>query len=112
VITNVSPDSLQVVEQRAPAESGQLVQRSLDLAWPRMTFSLSHVALPFPPDDPLYGFLELPPTNHLRLGSIEIRGENGVLRVPMWALTRQRSNPFHGYLIERLDEFLAAAAVR
>lgn len=112
VITNAAPDTLQVVEQRASAESGQFVQRALDLAWPRMTFSLSHVALPFPPDDPLYGYLELPPTNHLRLGSIEIRGENGVLRVPMWALTRQRSNPFHAYLIERLDEFIAATAAR
>lgn len=78
VITNAAPDSLRVVEQRAPAESGQLVQRALDLAWPRMTFSLSHV----------------------------------VLQVPMWALTRQRSNPFHGYLIERLDEFVDATAAR
>jgi hypothetical protein len=48
----------------------------------------------------------------VQLGSIEIRGENGVLAVPMWALTRQRSNPFHSYLLERIDGFVAGAAAR
>ncbi len=43
----------------------------------------------------------------MELGRIEVRGENGVLTLPMWALTRQRSNPFHAYLIERLDAFVA-----
>jgi len=110
VITNASPDSLQVVEQRAPAGSGRTVERALDLAWPPMTFSLSHVALPFPPDDPLYGYAPPAPVRHVQLGRIEVRGENGVLDVPTWALTRQRSNPFHGYLIERIDGFVDAVA--
>jgi len=112
VITNASPESLQVVEQRAPAGSDRVAQRALDFAWPTMTFSLSHVALPFPPDDPLYGYAAGAAANHVQLGRIEIRGENGVLNVPMWALTRQRSNPFHGYLIERIDGFVDAAAAR
>jgi hypothetical protein len=77
-----------------------------------MTFSLSHVALPFPPDDPLYGYELQEPTRHVQLGRIEIRGENGVLKVPMWALTRQRSNPFHAYLLERIDGFTDAATAR
>jgi hypothetical protein len=72
-------------------------------------FSLGHVALPFPPDDPLYGYAAAPAERHVQLGSIEIRGETGVLAVPMWVLTRQRSNPFHAYLIERLDGFVDAA---
>ena len=112
VITNASPESLQVVEQHAPAGSDRVAQRALDLAWPTMTFSLSHVALPFPPDDPLYGYAAGASARHVQLGRIEIRGENGVLNVPMWALTRQRSNPFHGYLIERIDGFVDAAAAR
>jgi hypothetical protein len=29
----------------------------------------------------------------------------------MWALTRQRSNPFHTYLLERIDGFLAGTGV-
>jgi len=112
VITNASPESLQVVELRAPAQSAEVLQRALDLAWPPMTFSLSHVALPFPPDDPLYGYEMLEPARHVQLGRIEVRGENGVLKVPMWALTRQRSNPFHGYLLERIDGFIDAAMPR
>jgi hypothetical protein len=35
-----------------------------------------------------------------------------VLKVPMWALTRQRSNPFHAYLIGRIDEFMGVAPPR
>jgi alpha-beta hydrolase superfamily lysophospholipase len=109
VITNASAESLQVVERRMTAGSAQASQRALDLAWPRTVFSLGHVALPFPPDDPLYGYAAAPAARHVQLGSIEIRGETGVLAVPMWVLTRQRSNPFHAYLIERLDGFVDAA---
>ena len=112
VITNASAESMQVVEQRAPARSDDVTQRELGLAWPPMTFSLSHVALPFPPDDPLYGYEVTERTRHVQLGRIEIRGENGVLNVPMWALTRQRSNPFHAYLLERIDGFTDAATAR
>jgi len=107
VITNLSPDTLQVKELRAPPGSGEQTVRPLELAWPRTVFSLSHVALPFPPDDPLYGYEPGPVGDHVQLGRIEVRGENGVLTLPMWALTRQRSNPFHAYLIERLDAFVA-----
>jgi alpha-beta hydrolase superfamily lysophospholipase len=107
VITNATPQTLQVRELRAPAGSSEQQVRLLDLAWPRTVFSLSHVALPFPPDDPLYGYEPAPVGNHVQLGRIEVRGENGVLALPMWALTRQRSNPFHSYLLERIDGFVA-----
>jgi alpha-beta hydrolase superfamily lysophospholipase len=112
VITNASPKSPQVVELRSPAGSATTLRRDLALEWPRTVFSLSHVALPFPPDDPLYGYAPPPRGSHVQLGSIEIRGENGVLTVPTWVLTRQRSNPFHGYLLERLDAFVDGAAQR
>jgi hypothetical protein len=107
VITNAAPDTQQVVELRTPAGTGETTRRDLALAWPQNVFSLSHVALPFPPDDPLYGYDGVAPSGHVQLGNVAVRGENGVLRVPMWALTRQRSNPFHAYLIERIDGFLA-----
>jgi esterase/lipase len=112
VITNQSPDTLQVKELRAPPGSDEQAVRPLELAWPRTVFSLSHVALPFPPDDPLYGYEPAPMGDHVQLGRIEVRGENGVLTLPTWALTRQRSNPFHAYLIERLDAFVASDASR
>jgi len=106
VITNLSPETLQVKELRAPPGSGEQVARPLELAWPRTVFSLSHVALPFPPDDPLYGYEPAAVADHVQLGRIEVRGENGVLTLPTWALVRQRSNPFHAYLVERLDAFV------
>ncbi len=44
--------------------------------------SLSHVALPFPPDDPLYG--QRPPNDDdiVFLDDLAIKGERGVLKIP------------------------------
>ncbi len=110
VITNASPDTPQVKELRAASGSDRFEERLLDAAWPRTVFSLSHVALPFPPDDPLYGDVPIENSTHVQLGRLELRGENGVLTVPGWMLTRQRSNPFHAYLLERIDEFMLRGA--
>jgi alpha-beta hydrolase superfamily lysophospholipase len=108
LITNASPDTLSVMERRVAAGSVDAVDTPLDLAWPRSVFSLSHVALPFPPDDPLYGYAANTTSRHVQLGRIEARGENGVLNVPAWMLTRQRSNPFHAYLVARIVRFVSA----
>jgi alpha-beta hydrolase superfamily lysophospholipase len=108
LVTN-EPDTLQALERRVPALGDTPTQRLLGLSWPSNVFSLSHVALPFPPDDPLYGYAAERTSRHIQLGRIEVRGENGVLNVPGWMLTRQRSNPFHAYMIERIESFLAAA---
>ena len=106
LVTNANSRTLEVKERRVPAGGVEATERLLDLAWPRNVFSLSHVALPFPPDDPLYGYAAARTPRHIQLGSIEVRGENGVLNVPGWMLTRQRSNPFHRYLVERIEEFV------
>lgn len=108
VITNADPGTLQVKELRAEPGSQTQSSRLLDWAWPVQVFSLSHVALPFPPDDSLYGYDAEGRTNHVQLGRVQVHGENGVLSVPDWVLTRQRSNPFHGYMIERIDGLLFA----
>ena len=110
MITNASPDTPQVKELRAASGSDRFEERLLDAAWPRTVFSLSHVALPFPPDDPLYGDVPIENSTHVQLGRLELRGENGVLTVTGWMLTRQRSNPFHAYLLERIDEFMLRGA--
>jgi hypothetical protein len=71
--------------------------------------SLSHIALPFPPDDPLYG--QRPPGNEdvLFLGQMAIQGERGLLQFPSDWLMRLRHNPFYGYLEERALEWVKAA---
>jgi len=48
----------------------------------------------------------------VQLGRVQMHGENGVLAIPDWVLTRQRSNPFHSYMIERIDGFVGPAAVQ
>jgi alpha-beta hydrolase superfamily lysophospholipase len=115
VITNADADTLQVEELRAEPGSMTQSSRLLEYSWPQQIFSLSHVALPFPPDDPLYGYeVTVAPghARHVQLGRVQVHGENGVLRVPDWVLTRQRSNPFHGYMIERIDGFLATQTLQ
>jgi pimeloyl-ACP methyl ester carboxylesterase len=110
VVTNVNPRTRQVKELRAEPETGRQTERLLDLEWPTQVFSLSHVALPFPPDDPLYGYASPDDTSHVQLGHLEARGESGVLKLPGWMLTRQRSNPFHSYVLARIDDFVAPPA--
>ena len=106
LVTNESAASPLVEERRVPAFATEARRRPLGVEWPRSVFSLSHVALPFPPDDPLYGYAAARADKHVQLGRLEARGENGVLAVPNWLLTRQRSNPFHGYLVERVRGWL------
>ena len=80
----------------------------LALAWPRFVFSLSHVAVPFPEDDPLYGLTPDPGEDYgVRLGQLEPRGERGVLLVSVDDLMRLKCNPFFPYLEERLREWVA-----
>ena len=55
VITNASPDSAEVVERVTEAGATTERTRALGLIYPREVFSLSHVALPFPMNDSLYG---------------------------------------------------------
>ena len=113
LISNESPATRQVVARRKPAFSATASEpEPLNLTWPRGVISLSHVALPFPPDDPLYG--QRPPGNEdlLFLGDIAIKGERNLLKLPgEWPL-RLRHNPFFGYLETRVLQWLDRAGGR
>jgi alpha-beta hydrolase superfamily lysophospholipase len=79
----------------------------LDLPYPADMYSLSHVALPFPPGDSLYGYRpERPGEFGLDLGTIKPRGERGMLLMSMDSLMRASSNPFFDYMIGRIDQTL------
>jgi hypothetical protein len=82
---------------------------ALQLAWPPGVISLSHVALPIPPDDPLYG--QRPPDNRdvLFLGQMAIQGERGTLLLASDWLLRLRHNPFYAYLDQRALAWIDAA---
>ena len=103
VISNIdeTTDALEEWSRPSGATEGDVTY--LDLAWPRGFYSLSHVAVPFPPDDPIYG--SHPDPDQLfgvQLGTLEPRGERGLLAVSSAQLTRLRSNPFFGYVERRL----------
>ncbi|VXB67728.1 alpha/beta hydrolase [Pseudomonas sp. 8O] len=97
----------QVEARRIAAGEREAVAAPLNVEYPSQLFSLSHVALPFPPDDPLYGS---EPTAEefygVALGTLAPRGEHGVLVVGLDSLQRMTSNPFYAYLRERIDEDL------
>jgi alpha-beta hydrolase superfamily lysophospholipase len=99
LVTNENPESSVVLARRKPPFSAEAsTTELLNLAWPTGVISLSHVALPFPPDDPLYG--QRPPGNEdvLFLGQMAIQGERGLLRFPSEWLMRLRYNPFYTFL--------------
>ena len=107
LVTNVSVHSNVVVARRKPAGAQQSRDVTLDLSWPPGLFSLSHVSLPFAPDDPVYGSrANNPEDDSITLGSVVIRGERNLLQIPDSFFLRLRYNPFFPYLSQRLATFL------
>jgi alpha-beta hydrolase superfamily lysophospholipase len=113
IVTNAAPDAFDVVERVVEAGARDERTLALPLAYPRDVFSLSHIALPFPIDDPLYGLTPDPAESFgARLGALAPRGERGTLIVGNDLLTRMSSNPFFAYLLARVDEGIAQAPKR
>ena len=110
LVTNENEDSATVVARHQAPFSAEVSQtEALNMAWPAGTISLSHVALPIPPDDPLYG--QRPPGNRdvLFLGQMAIQGERGTLVLPAEWLLRLRHNPFYSYLDARALAWIDSA---
>lgn len=86
----------------APGSNIEATQ-ALGTDWPRDVYSLSHVALPFPASDGLYGGAPDPMDSMgVALGAISVRGERGVLVMDAGFFTRVTWNPFFAYLLERV----------
>ncbi len=82
----------------------------LDASYPAGLFSLSHVALPFPLDDALYGQQPSQAENYgVNLGTLSMRGERGALILDAGSFSRATSNPFFELMLDNLDH---AAQVR
>jgi len=106
LVTNSSEKSFDTVLLKKGAGHAALTRQALDMQWPANLYSLSHVALPFPEDDPLYGTRGSYDHTKIHLGNIGLRGERGVLQVAAADRLRLRCNPFYPYLARRLLEFL------
>jgi alpha-beta hydrolase superfamily lysophospholipase len=108
LIANEGPDSARVVARFKAARSADVKESSvLPTKWPPGVISLSHIALPFAPDDPLYGRYPPPNRDRLFLGQAEIRGERGLLRISSDWLLRLRYNPFYDVLESRMLDWMA-----
>jgi hypothetical protein len=107
IVNGASRGDVLLARHRA-AGAREVDSQPTGLRWPRDTYSLAHVALPFRPDDPVYG--ATPPEKHdlAFLGKVELYGERGVLAVPPGTFARLRHNPFFPYLESRVGEFIAA----
>lgn len=110
-IANRNTSTMQVSEWRRPAGALTEQERPLDLAFPAGVFSLSHVALPFPEDDPVNGLKpKLDEFYGIRLGSVQLRGETGTVIIKADAGMRLYSNPFYPYMQERIVQWLEVSA--
>ena len=104
VVTNTNARERSVSVRRLTPDGGVSV-RDTNLQWPENLVSLSHVAMPFPPDDPVYGLNPGSGRDGIpSIGSWLFRGEKGAVTVSLGSLTRPRSNPFWSLI----DEDIAA----
>ena len=111
LVTNARTDTRDARARSVEPGSTTPVDESIGLQWEQDTFSLSHVALPFPPDDPVYGSRAAEsPTGPVALGLLSPRGERSVLTVPVEVLMRVSSNPFFPYLAQRLSAWVNAGS--
>jgi len=107
VVANDNGDSPFVVARTKLPHRSTFSSQALGMQWPENFYSLSHVALPFPPDDEVYGFDPLPGQEpYPQIGLAQLVGENGALVFPASLYTRARSNPFFSYVERRVLEVI------
>ncbi|MGZ8336942.1 MAG: alpha/beta hydrolase [Allosphingosinicella sp.] len=105
IITNAGATSREVAERVVEPGATTEAVHLLGLSYPGNIYSLSHVALPFPTTDGLYGLTPDPADDFgIQLGNVSTRGELGVLIVSLEAFSRMSSNPFYSYMIGRIEE--------
>ncbi|MBI3310827.1 MAG: alpha/beta hydrolase, partial [Serratia liquefaciens] len=107
VIANASPESSEAIASVMQAGETTASEQPLGMTYPADIYSLSHVALPFPVTDSLYGrFPAQRGEFGISLGTLAARGERSVLVVDLDSLMRIASNPFFPYLLQRIDNKL------
>jgi alpha-beta hydrolase superfamily lysophospholipase len=110
VITNASGTSLEMVTKSVPAGEMQERIQPLSNAYPAGLYSLSHVAIPFPVEDGLYGSAPAQKNEFgISFGTLSLRGESSVLIVGLDSIMRATSNPFYPYMINRIDHHISCS---
>jgi alpha-beta hydrolase superfamily lysophospholipase len=112
ILANASPQTLEVVERVREAGTRETVVNPTGLAWPPNVFSVGHLAVPVPVDDPMYGLAprKAPGGLAIPLGQGAPLGEAGALTIGLGQFARLRSNPFYPAIVERIDAAVRADA--
>ena len=107
ILANAATGDPSIVARITEAGTSEEIVRPLSLSYPPEVFSLSHVALPFPLTDGLYGLRPDPKDDFgVQLGALATRGERGALILSLDSLMRMTSNPFFPYMLDRIGEGL------
>ncbi len=103
VLSNLEPEREDVVARSRLPGGAEILGEPLGLGWPRQVYSMSHVAVPFPEDDPVYG---IGADGRYTLGNLNPKGERNVLTLPLTQFSRLRYNPFFPYMKARIRDFI------
>lgn len=104
MLTNASADSRKVKVQTRDGESW--IEQETEMVWPRTVVSLSHLAVPISPDDPIYGYQEATSKTGLPLGSLSLRAEPSALLMSNSLFVRCRNNPFYNFMENHVVDWL------
>ena len=105
LLTNAAENLDAIIARRRYRGQAGETKEPTDMRWPQHLYSLSHVALPFPPGDSLYGSRP-DKSEGLHIGLIRTKGEKGVLNIMAADLLRLRYNPFYGEMEEWILGFM------
>ena len=106
ILRNRDPSSNAIDVQTLAAGRTEAMIAATKLRWPTEIYSLSHIAIPFRPDDILYGDGSLSNDTDVVLGALAPRGERDVLLLEPEFFLRIRHNPFFAFQAQRLTEWL------
>ncbi len=105
VLKNASPESGQIAFQTRSGESWR--ETMTGLSWPDGVVSLSHLAVPIPPEDPIYGTKEATVARGLSLGTLSVRAEPSALLISDSLFYRCRNNPFYAFMENHVVDWLS-----
>lgn len=105
IVTNRNDTSADLGIRRYRPREQEFSLTPLGVRWPDDVFSLSHVALPFAADDPLYGRGDRV-YEHVQIGVAAYRGERDVLAISATDMLRLKWNPFREWQDRYMLEFI------
>jgi alpha-beta hydrolase superfamily lysophospholipase len=110
ILGNSSPQTLKISATSMAAGESSFSNSETGLEWPLGVYSLSHIAIPFPSIDPLYGDGKSASASDagIVLGAIAPRGELGVLSLSSDYFLRTRYNPFFSFHARYATDWLLA----